>query len=119
MDENTNKTATAKTDETLAKHDEFIRSIPERYGAEAQFSMAIEEMAELIQALEKHRRSKDDPVKLAGAKEHVAEEIADVRIMLAQLTSIFDNDADVSRYVEYKLKRQRDRVANEEKSQSK
>ncbi len=52
------------------------------YGEIAQIDVAIEEMAELIQALSKYKR---------GKEHNVEEEIADVSIMLEQLKIIFDN----------------------------
>lgn len=53
------------------------------YGKTAQLIMAMEEMSELVQALSKDIRGKTDI-------ENIAEEIADVEIMLAQLKIIFD-----------------------------
>lgn len=53
------------------------------YGKTTQLIMAMEEMSELIQALSKDIRGKTDI-------ENIAEEIADVEIMLAQLKIIFD-----------------------------
>lgn len=55
------------------------------YGEENQLNMLIEEMAELIQAINKYRRS-DNYLEL----EHVAEETADVKIMLEQLDVMFE-----------------------------
>lgn len=51
------------------------------YGTEAQIWMAIEEMAELSNALAKHRRDR-------VTREDVCEEIADVVIMMIQLATI-------------------------------
>lgn len=53
------------------------------YGLEAQTVVAMEEMAELIQALSKSRR---------GVEHNVEEEIADVEIMLAQLRCVYNCD---------------------------
>lgn len=52
------------------------------YGEIPQIDVAIEEMAELIQALSKYKR---------GKQHNVEEEIADVSIMLDQLKLIFNN----------------------------
>ena len=54
----------------------------ETYGEIPQIDVAIEEMAELTQALSKYKR---------GKQHNVEEEIADVSIMLEQLKIIFDN----------------------------
>jgi len=52
------------------------------FGSKAQIIVAIEEMSELIQALTKHLRT--DLV-----TDNLAEEIADVEIMIEQLRTIF------------------------------
>lgn len=52
------------------------------YGEIPQIDVAIEEMAELTQALSKYKR---------GKQHNVEEEIADVSIMLEQLKIIFNN----------------------------
>lgn len=49
-----------------------------KYGAEAQTVMVFEEMSELQKELCKHARGADN-------QEHIAEEIADVLIMLDQM----------------------------------
>ena len=63
----------------------------ERYGAEAQTDMAIEEMSELTKALLKHRRAYKNFKAVPGKyiTENVLEEMADVQIMLDQLYMIF------------------------------
>ena len=66
------------------------------YGVEPQRKMAIEEMAELTTALLHHKR---------GREANVAEEIADVRIMIAQLEIIFKNGDDVQRIKKEKIDR--------------
>ena len=53
------------------------------FGLKAQSEVAIEEMAELIQAISKHNRSK---------AHNVEEEIADVEIMLNQIKLAFDEE---------------------------
>jgi len=54
----------------------------EEYGEFPQIIMAMEEMSELIQALSKSIRGKTDV-------DNIAEEIADVEIMLMQMKHIF------------------------------
>ena len=53
------------------------------YGIEAQQVVAIEELSELQKEITKNLRGKGD-------LDHMAEEIADVRIMLEQLMMAFD-----------------------------
>ena len=67
------------------------------YGEDSQIWMAIEEMSELSNALAKYRRGR-------VTHEDVCEEIADVAIMIIQLSKIFGPD-DVSDYFESKLDR--------------
>lgn len=61
------------------------------YGKDAQTLMAIEEMSELTKALCKERRARgnDDPIIRQKILDNIAEEIADVQIMLNQLRMIF------------------------------
>lgn len=70
------------------------------YGVESQVNMAIEECAELINALEKYRRGR-----IGGLA--VITEIADVQIMCAQLEMIFGS-AEIER--DFKIRRLRDRM---------
>lgn len=54
----------------------------QKFGQESQIGMLFEEMAELQDAVCKQRRGRD-------SVDHIAEEIADVEIMLEQLKEIF------------------------------
>lgn len=60
----------------------IIQQAIDTYGTSNQVNMAIEECAELINALEKYRRGR-------VTRNEVREEIADVQIMCAQLELIF------------------------------
>lgn len=80
------------------KTDEILKQAIVKYGKDAQVKMAIEEMSELTQALCKDFRGK-------GNAENIAEEIADVEIMIQQLKIIFNNRNDVNRFYELKIKR--------------
>lgn len=67
---------------------EILTSAIELYGEKAQEEVAIEELSELIQAIcHKHR----------GREHNIAEEIADVEIMLEQLKLINDCFNQVAR----------------------
>ena len=79
------------------------------YGMEAQTMMAIEEMSELTKELCKLRRGKWD-------MEALADEIADVTIMLEQLRLMYDLNAAVCRHMDAKVLRLRDKVSAELKS---
>lgn len=72
------------------------------FGEERQIIQTCEECSELIQAISKANRY--------GEKytDNVAEEIADVLIMIEQIKLIFDiTDADIERYKQMKLNRLR------------
>lgn len=86
----------------------IIEKAVEVFGREHQIDMAIEECAELIDALCKYRRGRVE-------RGSVITEIADVQIMCAQLAYIFGSDAVVLERV-YKLQRLNDRI---EKSENK
>lgn len=61
------------------------KRVADYYGLDAQINQSMEEMAELIQALNKYRRS--NGTQPLG---NVIEEIADVEIMLEQLKYLLD-----------------------------
>jgi NTP pyrophosphatase (non-canonical NTP hydrolase) len=63
------------------------------FGKDEQVQKAIEELAELIRAL-----SRKD-------KENITEEMADVRIMLAQLEMIYNNKSGVNKVMKEKRNR--------------
>lgn len=72
----------------------------EKYGQSLQIVVAIEELAELQQAISKFIRGKDH---------NVEEEIADVKIMIKQLEIIFDKEK-VDEWEQMKLKRLEERI---------
>lgn len=79
----------------------------EKWGTEIQVDIAIEELAELIQALVKIKRS---TVSRHDALSGVSEEMADVQIMLEQLGIIFANAPAVAEFRAQKLKRLEERL---------
>lgn len=76
------------------------------YGKQSQLVMAMEEMSELTKELSKNLRG-------ANNSKALAEEIADVEIMLEQLKVIFRNRALVDRIRANKLVRLSDRITGE------
>lgn len=58
------------------------------YGDSHQLGIAMEELAELIQACNKYRRALDGSFSLEKAKQMLIEEIADVEICLTQIRHI-------------------------------
>ncbi len=77
----------------------------EKYGVESQTDKTMEEMSELTKALLKLRHAKPTGVEHDILIDAVAEEMADVEIMIIQLHMIFDNDRKVAEYREKKLAR--------------
>ena len=66
------------------------------FGKNAQVDMMIEEMSELTKALLNERR---------GRANNIAEEIADVKIVLEQMEIIFQNGEEVNEIIRQKTKR--------------
>ena len=76
------------------------------FGVDAQTDMLIEEMSELTKALLKLRRAHNKHIEYyEPEKIDVAEEIADVIIMLVQQLIILDCYEDVDTFVDAKLRR--------------
>lgn len=102
-------------------NNEKIKKIAFHYGFEAQSRQIVEEMAELIVAINKYHRKlqkKDktpaDWIDLDYCKDNIIEEMADVIVMIEQiklLLAIQDIDVDLSG--ESKLDRQLERIAKE------
>jgi NTP pyrophosphatase (non-canonical NTP hydrolase) len=86
----------------MTNEKEILQTAIVLYGRQAQMDVAIEECAELINAIQKHRRGR------VGDKE-VIDEIADVRIMTEQLAIIFGEE-EVEARRQYKLARQQARM---------
>lgn len=91
---------------------EDLVKIADHYGYTAQKDMAIEEMAELTQALIKDTRAKTDDEK-EKAYEHIVEEIADVEIMLEQLKWLLSCQFAVEDAKNMKIARQLERIEKE------
>lgn len=88
-----------------------LKRIGQYYGVDHQINQATEEMAELIQALNKYRRLTIERVDLTKAVDHVTEEIADVELMLSQIKRLLDIDPrKVEYYKELKIERQLIRI---------
>lgn len=72
-----------------------------KFGADHQKMMAIEEMAELMQAISKHNRNPNEKTLL-----NVLEEIADVSIMCGQLMYVYKIDeAELDKMLDIKLEK--------------
>ena len=82
----------------------ILETAIDTYGAEMQKMVAIEEMAELTKELVKSIRYSD------YNSAEIAEEIADVEIMLEQLKMIYQNSADVEAEKQRKIERLAERL---------
>ena len=80
-----------------------VTTIADYYGLESQKSKCIEELHELIEAIE------------SGSRGHTAEEIADVEVMLEQIKYLWDFEATVNQVKAFKIQRQLGRIADGDK----
>lgn len=78
------------------------------FGVEAQLLMCIEEMSELTKAICKFRRAK--PNQIPERLHDIAEECADVTIMMEQLRIMFDSNEEVCRVMDMKVARLKERL---------
>lgn len=87
------------------------RYVLKHYGLQHQKAKTIEELGELIVALQKDLLADKD-----GLSKEVIEEMADVHVMLLQLM-MYDEDYfnDVYDEMIYKLERQHERIQEEQK----
>lgn len=83
--------------------DEICRAALETFGKSSQMQVAIEEMSELTKELCKNGRGQENTT-------HIAEEIADVEIMLQQMVMLFDCAGQVETFRRYKLERLAERI---------
>ena len=74
-------------------------------GMNKQLDVAIEELLELIQAICKIKRRDSLSNESFAVKGNLAEEMADVEIVLAELKLMFDNENNVKEWKDYKLDR--------------
>ena len=65
--------------------EELYRASLAKWGADGQYDQAVEECAELITALKHHRRGKSDDAAVIA-------ELADVTLMVGQLTWMFGEE---------------------------
>lgn len=78
-----NKENKINTEEVELNRNEIYISALEMFGVDSQLDVAIEEMSELIKEIIKFKRGKGDFAK-------IAEEAADVWIMLEQIIQVFN-----------------------------
>ncbi len=86
--------------------DAICRKALQTYGSKAQICMVFEEFSELQKELCKNLRGKDNLAQ-------IAEEIADVRIVLRQMEILFDCREAVAAQEQRKLERLELRIGSE------
>lgn len=99
----------------LEFHNWAIKSIGEHYGLPIQKGKAIEELGELIVALQKDiLASTFSSANDNTLSDEVIEEIADVAIMLEQLVALSKSGERMNSKMEHKLIRQLNRIKEEQ-----
>ena len=86
------------TEEFCVHANEVCREAVDTFGWEKQSLIAVEEMSELTKEIIKRHRG------LANFM-HIAEEIADVQVMLLQLVYMFDLEERVEQSLRFKIER--------------
>lgn len=89
----------------MNREEEIMQKAIDTYGAENQCLKVVEEMSELTKALMKVRFVKKGGVQYDILLDSIAEEMADVEIMLEQLHMIYQNDNKVNEYRQKKIER--------------
>ncbi|CAG7581708.1 MAG: nucleoside triphosphate pyrophosphohydrolase [uncultured marine phage] len=81
---------------------EILKQAVDKWGELSQIEMMIEECSELIMALQKMKRGYDN-------LDNIAEEIADVSLMMEQGKYIFGEDL-VNKHIDFKTERLKKRL---------
>ena len=98
---------------------EDLLKIIKHYGINAQQRQLAEEVFELQEAITTHEVKKFSssgiPItEIVETREHIAEEIADIAVLLNQFIDYYDLDGEkIQEIADYKIKRQLERIKNE------
>lgn len=92
-----------KCEHNKEKRQGVYERLLQRYGAQLQSVVALEELSECQKEICKFLRGKGDI-------DHLAEEVADATIMLEQIRHIYNLDKKVDQYIEEKVQRTVDRL---------
>ena len=86
--------------------------IAEHYGKAKQRMQAVQELSELILVISRRADQKEDR---QAYIESLIDEIADSKIMIEQIRALYSiPDFDIRQRIDFKLKRQLERIANEQ-----
>lgn len=95
-----------------------LKTIVDTYGANPQIDMTIEECSELIKALLKYRRkfNSSSPMEdeLMVLRDAIIDEIAETKIMLAQMEILFGCVEEVEAQIDRKIDSKIDRLEEAE-----
>lgn len=91
------------------KHLDTLNTAINLFGVDNQLNVAIEEMAELTKEICKNKRGFHNFFE-------IADEMADVYIMLEQLKLIYHNDIAVNERINFKVSRLNSRIENFKKN---
>lgn len=87
---------------------DVLKKAIDHYGTDCQLTVAIEELSELIKELCKYKRGQ-------GSQMHIAEEMADVKIILEELEIIFNNKYRVKTWYNAKIQRLKERMRKDKR----
>lgn len=92
---------------------EIYKEALEKWGSAAQIEMLVEECSEVIQSIQKLKRSyySNDDERITQSESNVCEELADLNIMLEQMMLIFDS-SKISKFKNEKIERLKSRIKN-------
>lgn len=94
--------------------DKYTRKQAEQFGIENRMLQCTEECGELIQALSKYQRilqgDKTCQTNMCHAEYMIADEIADVELLLEQIKYLLGNEMEVRERKLYKLERTEQRL---------
>ena len=97
-----------------------LKTIADHYGYDTQSRQLIEEMSELVQAINKFWRKNLEYGKIdfnivedSSEKNQIIEEIADVIVMITQISILLDADEDIITIMKNKIDRQLERINKE------
>lgn len=93
----------------MDKYHDIYRATLTKWGEEAQYDQAVEECAELIAAIKHYKRDK-------VGRQQIIEELADVALMVGQLSFMLGEDL-VEQAIEKKLLKLRGLLASSDPSE--
>ena len=92
----------------IVEKEQIYKDALKKWGPELQIVMVFEEMAELQKELSKNLRGVENSTS-------IAEEIADVEIMLEQMKALFEVESQVDKFKMHKLGRLKARLLKDKK----